>query len=312
MGDIGNGVASQYYTPHLKGTKHSFKNEPGLWRATIIRNFFVRQITELAINRFSWKGLPDTVDPRYLELTLFRNGLAVFYDDSKYGFLALQSGGGGNVNMYENPLYFLVNGSPMINKTIPAKDCVPIYNNYLRTPDVDIVEVYAPKLAELDVTIEVNTKNMRIPKIFLTTDGQRLSVDNFNRQVDLGAPVVVAAEGSGLGDNVTAHDVGIDPRNVDTLLTARSRHWADCMTALGINNTNQDKKERLISGEVESNNQQVLASRAVALNARREACRLINMKYGLKVEVDFNLDIDAVVPDMIGGEVDDDDDNVIA
>ena len=35
---------------------------------------YVDRLTELAISRFIWHNLPDTVDERYLELHLFLDG----------------------------------------------------------------------------------------------------------------------------------------------------------------------------------------------------------------------------------------------
>jgi hypothetical protein len=59
------------------------------------------------------------------------------------------------------------------------------------------------------------------------------------------------------------------------------------MGMLGINGANQDKKERLVAAEVGANDEQVQASRNVALNARQFACEQINQLWGLNVSVDF-------------------------
>ena len=37
------------------------------------------RIKELAISRFHWKNLPETIDERFLELTLFEQGMAGFF-----------------------------------------------------------------------------------------------------------------------------------------------------------------------------------------------------------------------------------------
>lgn len=44
----------------------------------------------------------------------------------------------------------------------------------------------------------------------------------------------------------------------------------ECMTFLGIENANMDKKERLVSDEVNANNQQVIASRNIWLSERKK------------------------------------------
>ena len=62
------------------------------------------------------------------------------------------------------------------------------------------------------------------------------------------------------------------------------------MTYLGINNSNQEKRERLVEDEVSANNDQVNAFRNIALNARKQACEEINKMFGLNVDVEWNLD----------------------
>ena len=48
--------------------------------------FYLEKLTELAISMFEWKNLPESdgeklgVDSRFLELTLFADGKAVFFD----------------------------------------------------------------------------------------------------------------------------------------------------------------------------------------------------------------------------------------
>ena len=68
----------------------------------------------LAINMFKWKGLPDTIDERFLEYTLFCDGIAVFFKDvDMEDYLALQCMIGGELNVYRIPKYrraYAVNG----------------------------------------------------------------------------------------------------------------------------------------------------------------------------------------------------------
>lgn len=70
-------------------------------------------------------------------------------------------------------------------------------------------------------------------------------------------------------------------------MIAKSKLWNECMGLLGINNANQDKKERLVAAEVGANDEQVEATRNIALNARQQACDRINDMFGLDISVDF-------------------------
>jgi hypothetical protein len=64
------------------------------------------------------------------------------------------------------------------------------------------------------------------------------------------------------------------------------------MGYLGIDNANQDKKERLVADEVDANDSQTSLMRNVNLQARQEACLLINKIYGLDVWVEYNTEVE--------------------
>ncbi len=304
MGKKRDMVWDNYYAPHASG----FKRNPTNDMQALTERMYMRVLTELSINRFKWSEVPKSIDPRFLELELFRNALAVFYFDNDFDrFLALAAAGNGRLNMYENPTAFNVYGNMQINKTISGKECVPIWANMLRTPDLDIVMVYAKRLAELDRTLEINSKNLRKTKVVIADENQRLSWQNINRQIDEGVEVIY---GTSALDTLQANvfDFGGDPQGVLNLQIYKSKLWNECMTLLGINNANQDKKERLVADEVAANDDQVFATRAIALNSRKMACELINEKYTykdgspLKLSVEFGSDAVApVMPSMGAG-----------
>lgn len=72
----------------------------------------------------------------------------------------------------------------------------------------------------------------------------------------------------------------------------RNRVWNECMTLLGIENSNQDKKERQLVDEINANDDQVNYMRAVNLNARQAAAEAINKMFNLSVSVDYDRDIE--------------------
>ena len=61
----------------------------------------------------------------------------------------------------------------------------------------------------------------------------------------------------------------------------------ECMTFLGIDNANQDKRERVQSAEVYANNTQIIASRNIWLAERQKAVDAFNQKFGTNVKVSF-------------------------
>ena len=57
------------------------------------------------------------------------------------------------------------------------------------------------------------------------------------------------------------------------------------MNYLGINNANQDKRERLVADEVSANDEQVDVCANVFLKARQECCEKINKRFNLNISV---------------------------
>lgn len=253
-----------------------------------MESMYVRMLTELSLNRFKWTGLPKSVDERYLELTLFRDAIAIFYMEQRVGqFLAVAGSGSGHQNHYRNPTQFTTaeNG---LTRQLSWKDAVPIYSNYQRLPDHDIVYLYARKLAHIDRTMEINVESMRQTQMVFVEEEQRLSYANLMRQYTEGQPIIYGTRNMDPG-KITTMQLGVDKDQVKTLQTVKAAWWNEAMTLLGINNTNQEKKERMISGEADGNKDQVTAVRSVSLKARQQACVQINNRWpNLNISVDWD------------------------
>lgn len=277
-------VGNAYYAPFLAGSR-DFYNNPSKNRQFLIESMYTRVLTELAVNRFRWEGLPETVNPRWLELNLFYTALCVFYHDKDYkAYLALRATGAGRINMVGNPVSYTLMGPLFASKTLPARQVVPIWANYLRIPDLDIVTVYAHKLAELDRTIEINSKNARTNRAIVTEENTRLTMSNITRMLDEGQKDVVITDRKFI-DAIQPIDMAIHPDSYEKMHILRTRLWNECMGLLGINNANQDKKERLVESEVGANDDQIGAMQDVNLNARQYAADEIKRKYNLDVKV---------------------------
>jgi hypothetical protein len=297
------------HTSFGTGGRARRKNNPTNNMQHAVEMMYMRHLTELCANRFKWVGMPDSVDERYLELTLFYRGGVIFYFDNDVDkYLVQRAANAGPVNHYDNPTFFTISGNGGLrNKNLGPKDCVPIWANYMRTPDLDIVMMYASKLARIDRTIDITIENMRMTKIIAVPENMRTSATNYMRQVMEGQSVVFGAQGmDALKEMITVHDMGIDPMMLPNLQVAKVKLWNECMGLLGINNANQEKKERLVEAEVSANDDQVSAARSIAMNSRLQACNAINAMYGdespdkgLKVSVRFNDTLDASMPDGV-------------
>ena len=297
-----------YVAENIYGPFNGFKNNPNRNRKLLYEEMYMRMLTEFAINRFKWVNVPDEIDTRFLELMLFRNALCVFYFDDKYDrYMALQGSGSGQWNMYQNPVTFNVVGNTMHTRTLKAgRDCIPIWANMLRIPDWDMVLLYASKLADMETTIEIAARAMRMPFVFAVDDNQKQTYMNVWRQIMEGQPAIFGTEtlagpGGAIADAIQVFNTGINKDHLLTLQIAKAKMWNEAMTFLGINNSNQDKRERLVADEVAANDSQISIARNVAMKSREYACTQINKLYpNLNISVEWDEELQPQMPSADG------------
>lgn len=275
------------------------------WESALLNNRtylqYYNRLLELAINMYEWKNLPDTVDERFLELTLFSDGMAVFFqDDGGLGYLCLQCMIGGELDVYRIPIdrtAYTTNGYQM---RLNNQNSVIIFNNYTHTNSMLDVEMYARRLYEIERTIDVNVKAQKTPLVIRATENQRLILKNMYMQYDGNEPFIFGDKNLDMdGIKVLKTDA---PYVADKLNILKRQIWNEALTYLGIENSNTEKKERLVSDEVTTNLGGVEAQRFCRLNARRQAAKAINEMFGLNISVDFRQETQTVTHTENGNE----------
>ena len=248
------------------------------------------RIKELAISRFNWLNLPETVDPRFLELTLFDQGMTVFFNDEVLGYLALTTTVGGMLDVYRIPKERTAYANNGFNMKLNDSNSVIIWNNKLHENMVYGCEMFARRLYECDRTIDVNIQGQKTPILITCSENQRLTLKNTYEQYTGNTPVIFADKDIDILKSLQAIPT-LAPFVADKLLETKTQIWNECLTWLGISNTNYQKKERLISDEVVRNMGGTIASRNSGLDMRKQACDEINRMFGLNIDVEFNDDI---------------------
>lgn len=249
---------------------------------------YYNRLTELALSMFEWKGLPETIDPRFLEMCLYADGMCVFFEDEVLGYLGLQCVLGGRFNVYRIPIErraFATNG---YQKNLDDTNSVIIWNNYLHTNSMLDVEMFSKRLYNLDRAIDVNANAQKTPVLIQCDESQRLTMKNLYKQYEGNEPFIFGTKGLDT-NGIKVLTTGA-PYVADKLYELKTQLWNEALTYLGISNTNVVKKERLISDEVTRNLGGVIASRYSRLEARRQACEQINKMFGLNVSVDYRSD----------------------
>lgn len=280
-------------------TKRNFWESAWLNNRTYIH--YYNRLTELAISMFEWKNLPDSIDPRFLELVLFSDGMAVFFKDEVLGYLALQTMIGGNLDVYRIPNIRRAYATNGYNRSLDEKDSVIIFNNMLHTNCLTDVELFARRLYECDRTIDVNIKAQKTPIMIACDENQRLTMKNLYQQYDGNEPFIFGGKDMDI-KKIQAIVTGA-PYVADKVMQTKFQIWNEAMTYLGISNVNMHKKERLLNDEVTRNMGSTVASRYTRLEMRKQACKKINEMFGLNIDVDYREDVQLVdYEEQIEGE----------
>lgn len=255
----------------------------------------------LTINSIIWENLPLTILPSLLEQSCVDKGYVLFFNDDDLGYLTLPCTIGGKLNVNRIPIS-RVAYSPtryIIHRDIT--NSVIIFNNYQHTSDLLTIELYASQLAAIRMTSWANLNNQKFPLLLLTSTNQRLSMENFYMQYDGCVPAIFGTKDFDF-ESVKAIPTQV-PFVADKLEDSLHRIMNDFLTWLGVENSNQDKKERMVANEVGSNYGNVELSRNVRLSARKYACDEINAMFGLDIDCHFNSDLNTLLnfPQLEGG-----------
>ena len=259
------------------GKRHTQFRNSLINNVSAYHDYFDR-LTELAISMFKWENLPDSVDSRFLELTLFTNGMAVFFKDEVLGYLALACAANGDFDVYRIPRRrraYAVNG---YQNELNEFDSVLIYNNMLHTNQIGLIKRYSKMLYELDQIIMVNAKAQKTPVLLQGSEQQKLTLENLYMQYEGNQPFIFGDKNLDINGLKAISTEA--PYVADKIYQLKTQVWNEVLTVLGISNLNIQKKERLITDEAIRSNGGTIASRYSRLESRREAADKINKMFG--------------------------------
>lgn len=286
-----------------KRKQHSSKN---FWESNYMNNRtyiqYYNRLTELSISMFEWKNLPNTIDPRFLELTLFSDGMSVFFRDEDLGDLALQCMISGQLDVYRIPINRVAYATNGYRRNLDNTNSVIIFNNMLHTNSMLDVEMFSRRLYNLDMAIDVNANAQKTPVLIQCEENQRLTMKNLYEQYDGNQPFIFGDKA--LNTNALKVLKTDAPYIGDKLYELKTQIWNEALTYLGISNTNIMKKERMITDEVQRNQGGVIASRYSRLDSRKQACKKINEMFGLDIDVEYREDYQ-LCDDLVDDEIED-------
>ena len=253
---------------------------------------YIDRLKMLSVSLFTWKGLDDiagTGASRFLELSLYEDGKGVFVKDDELGYMALKVSPSDKLNVYMLPVKVMC-WSIGYNKQFAFDDVVYIMNNELQKPTREFMELFAYRLYETERTIDINLQAQKTPILIEGDTKTILTLKNVYMQYSGNTPFIFGNKQFDISNklNVLKTDA---PYIIDKLDVHKHQIFNDALTVLGIDNANTDKKERLITNEVESNEQLITYYLNCFYKTRKKACEQIKEKFGLDIDIELNKDI---------------------
>ena len=253
---------------------------------------YLMRLRLIATSLFTWKNLDDHAGygaSRFLEQSLYDFGRACFIQDNELGYMALRVNPSDKLNIYELPVRVTA-WSIGYTKDFDFDDVVYIMNNELQLPTSNTLRLMAYRLYETERTIDTNLNAQKTPVLIEGDTKTILTLKNIYMQYSGNIPFIFGNKQYDISNrlNVLKTDA---PYLIDKLELHKHEIWNEAMTYLGIDNANTDKKERLITDEVESNNELINYYLNCFYKTRKKACDEINDRYNLDIEIELNKDV---------------------
>lgn len=259
---------------------------------TALGFYYRRYLLQKAMSLYEWK-LPETWNKAYFLYVLYCWGYIAVVNTNKFGVIP-QGCGLTGYDIYYQPTHALIT-NPLLRGTLQPRigtqcEIIKLQPDYGGI--MDMVSYYADMLALCAESVGVNLVNSHLAYVF--TAKNKSGAESFKKlydQVASGEPCVVIDknlyqdDGSkaweafeqNLGQNYIAGDVLSDMRKIESMFD----------TDIGIPNANTDKRERLVTDEVNANNIETASKCAMWLEHIKESVAKVNKMFGLDISVNW-------------------------
>ena len=257
-----------------------------------ITQMYARYLLQKAISVFTWQ-LPVTWNRDYFLYVLYCWGHLAIVQTDKFGVIPQACGLMGYDVFYQPTNAIITN--PLLTGILQPRigtECVlfklqPDYGGIL-----DLVFYYAGLMAQAATSATVSLNNSKAAIVFFAKT--RAAAEAYKKAFDQmanGQPAVVMDKSLYSEDGKPAWDTILHNAResyiVGDLLRDLRKIEQMFDTDLGIPSANTDKRERLITDEVEANNVETFSKCALWLEELQAACEQARAMFGIQLAVDW-------------------------
>lgn len=209
---------------------------------------YLNRFKKVALSIFEWVNLPPSMDPIFLEKSLYYFGQAALLKDKNYGFINTNCCANGDLNIYGLPTSlncysFAYNTSRKLytglipNLTEAQKEqrenyeAILVMNNFERIPTNSTMELFALRLYEAERSCDVNIKSTKTPVLLLADEKQRLTLENLYNQYDGNRPFIFGDKKQFNPDSIKSIRTDA-PFVADKLMEYKKQIWNEALCFL--------------------------------------------------------------------------------
>lgn len=289
------GMGAPYEYDYINAQTQAVRPSTMHLRDNSMHRFFRKYLLEKAFSVFEWK-LPETWSRNYFLYVLYCWGYVAVINTDKFGVIPQGCGLQGYNVMYDpttavisNPLLTGIL-TPTIGQQCELIKLQPNYSGIL-----DIVDFYADMLTLSASTATTNLFNSKLAYVFGAQN--KSAAESFKKMYDemaSGNPAVVVDKKLFNDDgspNWMIFNQNLSQTYIAGTILDDMRKWEFRFdTEIGIPNSNTEKRERLITDEIQSNNVETKCKAALWLETLQECIKKVNAMFGTDISVDWRFE----------------------
>lgn len=265
---------------------------------TALTMYYAKYLLQKAMSVLKWE-LPKTWDIDFFLYVLYCQGRVCILNTDKFGVIPQMCGLGG-YNVFYRPRYAVVSnellGREQTHELNIGEMCSLIYLQANYGGIMDIVMHYAGLMAITTESAKCNIFNSRLAYVFMAENkNEAESMKKMYDTISAGEMAVVVSKdlldektgkpkwqffNQSINQTYIADKLLIDLRKIESMFA----------TDIGLPNANTDKRERLISDEVNANNVETASKMSFMLEHLQKGCEQTRELFGIDISVDWKVD----------------------
>lgn len=284
----------------IRKKMNNMPNNRGLWNFDFsekyklnkkeLVNSYIRYMLNRTQDMFEYKGLPESIPKKNLELYLQTKGFVVIPSKNIDKPIAMYGGLGGVPNEYYMPTIAIVNNPYLkYNESLTiGEDCIVIYNDSTITGLMPMFEKYALLLAECDLSINMINKTNRIDNVIECGDSNtEAAATKFINDIENGELSHIVSKKFIDESLLKIHSLSKTTDNLLKLIELRNYIESSWYIDLGLNSNYNMKRESLTDSETEVDTYTLTPLIKNMLEERQNGIKRINEKWNLNISVDL-------------------------